>query len=170
MKKAIVLGVSLFSSLAFADPTIFNMELGKTTETQLKSIYNVQYTGANKYSNGNMYSVPTSAINFDGLKEVTTIFDTNGVLVAVLTTLPKSKFDYLNQTLGGKYKRVSQNIPFVGDKSAKYRDGGTEITLEAPHMSFEMSMNYIRDDLLRAFNKQSEAEKRQKQQSEASQL
>ena len=37
-------------------------------------------------------------------------------------------------------------------------------------MSFEMSMNYIRDDFMRAFNQQSEAEKRQKQQSEASQL
>lgn len=101
---------------------------------------------------------------------MTIIFDTTGLLIAVITTLPKSKFDYLNQTLGGKYKRVSQNIPFVGNKSVTYRDGGTEITLEAPHMSFEMSMNYIRDDLMRAFNQQSEAEKRQKQQSEASQL
>ena len=170
MKKGIVLAISLFSSVAFADPTIFNMELGKTTESQLKSLYNIQHTGTNKYSNGNMYSVPTSAINFDGLQEVTTIFDTKGVLVAVLTTLPKSKFDYLNQMLGGKYKRVSQNIPFVGNKSATYRDGATEITLEAPHMSFEMSMNYIRDDLRRAFNQQSEAEKQQKQKNEASQL
>lgn len=170
MKKGIALAISLFSSAAFADPTIFNMELGKTTETQLKSMYNVQHTGTNKYSDGNMYSVPASAINFDGLQKVTTIFDTSGVLIAVLTTLPKSKFDYLNKTLGGKYKRVNQNIPFVGNKSATYRDGGTEITLEAPHMSFEMSMNYIRDDLKQAFNQQSEAEKRQKQQSEASQL
>lgn len=170
MKKGIALAISLFSSAAFADPAIFNMELGKTTEAQLKSMYNVQHTGTNKYSDGNMYSVPASAINFDGLQKVTTIFDTSGVLIAVLTTLPKSKFDYLNQTLGGKYKRVNQNIPFVGNKSATYRDGGTEITLEAPHMSFEMSMNYIRDDLKQAFNQQSEAEKRQKQQSEASQL
>jgi len=170
MKKGVTLAITLFSSVSFADPTIFNMELGKTTETQLKSMYNVQHTGTNKYSNGNMYSIPTSAIKFEDLQEVTTIFDTEGVLIAVLTTLPKSKFDYLNQALGGKYKRVSQNIPFVGNKSATYRDGGTEITLEAPHMKFVMSMNYIRDDLMRAFNQQSEAEKRQKQQSEASQL
>ncbi len=170
MKKGIVLAASLFSSVAFADPTIFNMELGKTTENQLKSLYNIQHTGTNKYSNGNMYSVPTSAVNFDGLQKITTIFDTKGVLIAVLTTLPKSKFDYLHQMLGGKYKQVNQNIPFVGNKSATYRDGETEITLEAPHMSFAMSMNYIRDDLIRAFNQQSEAEKQQKQKSEASQL
>lgn len=68
MKKGIALAISLFSSVAFADPTIFNMELGKTTETQVKSLYNVKHTGTNKYSNGNMYSVPTSAINFDGFK------------------------------------------------------------------------------------------------------
>lgn len=104
------------------------------------------------------------------MQEVTTIFDESGVLVAVLTTLPKSKFDYLHKTLGSKYKRVSQNIPYVGNKSATYRDGETEITLEAPHMSFAMTMNYIRDDFMLTFNQQSEAEKRQKQQNEASQL
>ena len=140
------------------------------TEKELKAKYNVSHTGTNKYSSGNMYSVPTSSIDFQGLKEVTTIFSTSGKLVAVLTTLPKSKFDYLNQALSGKYKLVNQQIPFVGNKSATYRDGSTEITLEAPHMSFDMSMNYINDDLMRAYKQQSEAEARQKQKSEASQL
>ena len=170
MKKGIALAISLFSSAVIADPTIFNMELGRTTESQLRSMYKVKHAGINKYSGGNMYSVPASAIKFDGLQEVTAIFDAKGVLIGVLTTLPKSKFDYLNQALSGKYKRVSQSIPFVGNKSVKYRDGGTEITLDAPHMSFEMSMNYIRDDLMQAFRKQSDEEGRQKQQSESSQL
>lgn len=170
MKKGITLALSLLSSTAFADPTIFGMELGEMTETDLKAKYNVSHTGTNKYSDGNMYSVPTSSINFDGLKEVTAIFDTNSKLVAVLTTVPKHKFDTLNQALGGKYKRVSQNIPFVGNKSAKYRDGTTDIILEAPHLSFEMTMHYIRDDLMQSFNSKSQAEERQKQASEASQL
>lgn len=170
MKKGIALALSLLSTAAFADPTIFGMELGKMTETELKAKYNVSSNGTNKYSNGNMYSIPTSSINFSGLKEVTAIFDTNSKLVAVLTTVPKNKFDYLHQTLGGKYKLVSKNIPFVGNKSVKYRDGTTDITLEAPHMSFDMSMNYIRDDLMQAFNSQSQAEARKKQANEASQL
>lgn len=170
MKKGLIFAASLFSSIAFADPTVFNMELGKTTESQLKSMYKVKHAGTNKYSNGRMYTVPTSAIKFEGLKEVTTIFDEKGVLIAVLTTFPKFKFDDLNQMLGSKYKQVSQKIPFVGDKSATYRDGDTEITLDAPHLSFEMTLHYIRDDLVRAFNQQSEEEQRQKQQNEASQL
>lgn len=170
MRKGIALAISLISASAFADPTIFGMELGNMTEKELKAKYNVSHTGTNKYSSGNMYSVPTSSIDFQGLKEVTTIFSTSGKLVAVLTTLPKSKFDYLNQALSGKYKLVNQQIPFVGNKSATYRDGSTEITLEAPHMSFDMSMNYINDDLMRAYKQKSEAEARQKQKSEASQL
>lgn len=170
MKKGIALAISLFSSFAFADPTVFGMELGEMTENELKAKYNVSHTGTNKYSNGNMYSVPASSIDFQGLKEITAIFSTDEKLVAVLTTLPKNKFDYLNQALSGKYKLVSQQIPFVGNKSATYRDGSTEITLEAPHLSFDMSMNYINDDLMRAFKQQSEAEARQKKQNETSQL
>lgn len=174
MKKeialALALALAMISSSVFADPAIFGMELGKMTEKDLKAMYTVNHTGTNKYSNGNMYSVPTSSINFEGLNEVTTIFSTDGKLVAALTSLPKSKFDYLNKVLGGKYKLVSQKIPFVGNKKATYRDGSTEITLDAPHMGFVMSMNYITDDLMRAFNHQSQAERRQKQKNEASQL
>ncbi|OOE49069.1 hypothetical protein BZG12_16260 [Salinivibrio kushneri] len=146
------------------------MELGAMKEKDLKAKYNVTHTGTNKYSSGNMYSIPVSSIDFQGLKEVTTIFSSDGKLVGVLTTLPKNKFDYLNKALSGKYKLVNQKIPFVGNKAATYRDGATEITLEAPHMSFDMSMNYINDELMRAFKQQSEAEARQKQKNEASQL
>ncbi|HBC3535467.1 TPA: hypothetical protein KDZ66_004444 [Vibrio vulnificus] len=170
MKKGLTLALSLFSSLVFADPTVFGMELGKTTENELKSLYSVNHLGVNKYSHGNMYSVPTSSIKFDDLQEVTTIFDSKNVLIAVLTKFPKSKFDYLNNAIGGKYALVNKKIPFVGDKSATYRDGDTEISLNAPHMGFGMSMNYIRDDLMRAFNKQNEAEKQEKTKNESSQL
>ncbi|MFT5759698.1 MAG: hypothetical protein ACI9LM_004465 [Alteromonadaceae bacterium] len=170
MKKGIALVLAMLSSSVLADPAIFGMELGEMTEKDLKSKYSVNHTGTNKYSNGNMYSVPVSSINFEGLKEVTTIFNTEGKLVAVLTSLPKNKFNYLNETLGGKYKLISQKIPFVGNKKATYRDGETEITLNAPHMGFDMSMNYVNDDLMQAFNRQSQAETRKKQQSESSQL
>lgn len=160
----------LVSSSAFADPSIFGMEIGKMTESELQSTYNVSYAGINKYSNGNMYSIPAGSISFEGVKEVTTIFSEDGKLLAVLTTLPKNKFDYLKGILDGKYRLMSQQIPFVGNKKVTYRDGATEISLAAPHMSFDMSMNYIHDDLMQAFNRQSRAEARQKQQNEASQL
>jgi hypothetical protein len=158
------------ASLVHADPTVFKMQLGQTTEAELKKMYKVSHEGTNKYSFGNMYSVPTSSIDFEGLQEVTAIFNEQGVLVAVLTKLPKRKFDYLNSALSGKYKLVNKNIPFVGNKSVKYADGNTEITLDAPHMSFDMSMNYITQELLDRFNKISEAESAKKRSNEASQL
>lgn len=170
MNKAALVGFSMWSSILFADPVIFGMELGKTTESEIKSSYAASYQGMNKYSQGNMYSIPTSKIDFDGLQEVTTVFNQKGELIAVLTTLPKSKFDYIKNALDGKYKRVSQKIPFVGNKSVTYRDGSTEIELNAPHMSFEMSMNYIQDELMTSFNRQSKAEEEQKRSRDASQL
>jgi len=171
MKNTLIaLFALLVSNIALADPTIFGLTISKTKVEELKNKYSVSYTGQNKYSGGDMYDISTGQIGFDGLNSVTAIFNKDGVLIAVLTELPKSKFDYLKSSLSNKYKLVSQKIPFVGNKSAKYRDGNTEIDLNAPHMSFEMTMNYIHKDLLRAFNNQSENEQRAKKQKESSML
>ena len=170
MKKSIALSLMLLSSSVFADPAIFGMEIGKMTESELQSTYNVNFLGINKYSHGNMYTIPAASINFEGVKEVTTIFSEDGKLLAVISSLPKNKFDYIKGILDGKYKLVSQEIPFVGNKRVTYREGTTEISLDAPHLSFDMSMEYIHDDFMRAFNRQSQAEARQRQQNEASQL
>lgn len=170
MKKSVALALAFFSSACIADPSVFGMELNKMTESELKAKYNIHYEGINKFSNGNSYSVPASSIDFQGLKEVTTIFDDKRILVAVLTTLPKKKFDYLFQALNGKYTLVNKKIPFVGNKTATYQDGSTEITLSAPHMSFNMSMNYITKDFMKTYTQITEAESHQKQQKETSQL
>ncbi|NAW67161.1 hypothetical protein, partial [Photobacterium halotolerans] len=130
MKKFIlIILLSVFHTPVFANPTIFGLTIGQTAESDLKAKYNVQQTGQNKYSMGNMYRISSQAISFEGLQNVTAIFNQSGKLVAVLTDFPKSKFDYLNQTVGKKYTLISQQIPFVGNKSATYRDGDTEITL-----------------------------------------
>ncbi|MCK0165896.1 hypothetical protein [Marinobacter sp. S6332] len=170
MKKYIALLMLSLSSFVFADPAVFNLQLGKTSETQLKEQFKAKHSGINKYTSGNMYSIPVSQIQFDGLKEVTTIFNQEGILIGVLTIFPKSKFDYLNNAISQKYTLTSKNIPFVGNKTATYRDGSTEIKLDAPHLSFEMSMNYLHDDLTRTFNQINEAERRKKEQAESSLL
>lgn len=170
MKKIIVLFALLLSSTVYADPTVFKMEIGKMTEKQLKSIYNVTNAGINKYSNGNMYNISNYDINFEGIQDVTAIFNTKEILSGVTFILPKDKFDEINKTLSEKYKIVNQNIPFVGDKKAKYRDGTTNILIDAPHLSFSMRVTYANDELYNAFNQQIEVEKHNKQQNESSQL
>ena len=170
MKILIALILFFASFTANADPAPFGLELGKTTIAEAKSKYTLRETGINKYSNGSMFSIDTSEVNFEGLSELSLIFNTNNVLVAVLTKLPKSKFKSLHQSLSKKYKVVSQNIPFVGNSSAKYVNGLTEITLDAPHMSFDMNMNYVRKELIAAYSRQSTQERQAKKRSEESQL
>ena len=69
MKKEFIFATLLFSASAIADPTILGMELGRMTEQALKTKYNVSHSGVNKYSGGNMYSIPVSSIDFEGLRE-----------------------------------------------------------------------------------------------------
>lgn len=170
MKKVLLTALLLSSSTAFADPTVFGLTIAETTVAQLKQTYRVSYSGENKYSHGDMYSINQGQIQFEGIGEVTAIFNNNGVLQAVLSNFNKSKFDYLNSVLSKKYQRVSQNVPFVGNKSATYKDGNTEISLDAPHMSFTMSMNYMTTEFLDAYHQQVQQEKNQQQQQESSML
>ena len=69
----------------FAETTIFSLELGKTSEGEMKEKYRVSSLGINKWNNGNMYSIPTQSINFSGLNEVQVIFNKENILVGVLT-------------------------------------------------------------------------------------
>ncbi len=170
MKKQIIASLILFSSTAYADPTIFNMELGKTTEAEVKEMYPVENNGVNRYSDGNQYLIPVSKIEFDGLKRVSVIFDDKGILVAVLTTLPNTKFDYLNGILAKKYQLVKKEIPFVGTKLVTFKDGDSKIELNSPHLDFDMYMDYIRNDFLKIYEQKKQEEKNQKTKNEASQL
>lgn len=170
MKKVVLAALLAFPVTTLADPAPFGLEIGKATIKDVKAKFGAERTGINKYSNGEMFDLDVSSINFDGLQKATVIFSQDGKLLAVLTTLPKHKFDYLMSNLSSKYKVVSKNIPFVGNKSAKLVDGNTEITLEAPHLSFEMEMNYINKGLWKSYKSQSTDEQKKKQQSEASLL
>lgn len=172
MKKIIFsLFVLLLPFASFADPTVFGLTLGKTTEKEASDLYNGHSSlGENIYSHGNMYNIPVKDIPFDGLKEVTTIFDENGLLVAVLAKFPKEKFNYINSSLKQKYKLISQQIPFVGNKFTKYSNGGTQILLDAPHLSFEMTLSYLRTDFYNDYKKQISVEEQKKSAAEKNQL
>jgi len=168
MKKILIATLLSLPMLAMADPSPFGLEIGKATIKDVKAKYSAQKTGINKYSGGEMYDI--SGVDFDGLQKATVIFSREGKLLAVLSTLPKSKFDYLLSGLSNKYKLVSKKIPFVGNKSAKLIDVNTEITLDAPHLSFQMEMNYINKDLWKSYKNQSNNDKQKKQNREQSQL
>ncbi|MEN2901169.1 hypothetical protein NJNGDCLN_02839 [Mannheimia haemolytica] len=44
------------------------MELGKTTETDVKEMYNLEPEGVNKYSKGNQYFIDPTQLDLEDLK------------------------------------------------------------------------------------------------------
>ncbi len=169
MKKLMI--ICIFScSTAFAETTVFGLELGKTTEKELKEMYPVKDEGLNKWNEGGMYSIPIKSINFEGLQSVLTIFSVESRLVAVLAKFEKGKFDYLKQALDSKYSLIESDLPLVGNKFIAYRDGSTEIFLDSPHMGFQLELDYYNKEFLSSAHEQIIDRKRQKQVAEQSQL
>lgn len=168
--KTILAASLLIMTLLHADPAPFGLEIGKASVADVKAKYSTKYTGINKYSNGEVYDLDVSELSFEGLESATLIFGDNGKLQAVLCTLPKEKFNYLFTTMKSKYKLLNSNIPFVGDTSAKFVNGNTEVTLNAPHMSFQMDMAYIDKTLVKKFKQQSSNDEQKKKSKEAAQL
>jgi hypothetical protein len=117
-----------------------------------------------------MFYLNPNDLNFEGLKEAMLIFSTEDKLLAVLLKLPKNKFNSIYESLNSKYKLLKKEIPFVGDKEAKFLDGNTEVTLNAPHMSFDMDLHYINKDLWKVYKKIQQKEQEEKSKKESSQL
>lgn len=113
--------------------------------------------GTNRYSKGPMFKAQGRAFDIEGLQDVWFVFDEREALVAVQMTMAKNGFERVYQNLASKYRLVHKDIPFVGDKYARFQQGDIVIGLEASHMSFEMTVLYKTT----AFEKQVEAGIRQ---------
>jgi hypothetical protein len=110
-----------------------------------------------------MFKIPTSQVSIDGVSEVLLIFDRKGILQVVLMEFPKDKWGEIYNALRRKYKLVDSKIPFVGNKYAEFVDGNTVIMLDAPHLSFTMSLIYARNEFLETMRRVKEQEKKEKQ-------
>ncbi|MBR0572657.1 hypothetical protein KB562_00310 [Pasteurella atlantica] len=148
------------------------MELGKSTEQEIKNMYSLKKEGINKYSNGNQYYINPSELNLSDLKSTLIIFNEKNILVGVSSVLPKKsgKFKYLYNILNSKYKLVKEEIPFVGDKFAKFKDGKSEIILDAPHLGFQIYLDYLHSNFIDAVNKAKLEKEKQRRQNDASVL
>lgn len=154
-----------------AGTQVLGVEIGVTTADQLQrsigSRIALTAQGTNKYSGGPMLGSSGAGYGIDGLNEVTYIFDTQGKLSAVLMEMGKHRFDAVYKAVSAKYKVVSQKRPFVGNQYARFEPGDAVIEIDAPHMSFEMGVRYVRNDLMKKFRSQSKAEADAKETSEA---
>lgn len=161
--------LSIFGAVA---PLGFTVGKAKAAEVMagIKGKTSVEEAGINKYSEGRMLKAGGSGLEIEGLQEVIFIFDKEDILVGTLMTMGKGSFEKVYGYMAGKYKVVNKNIPFVGNKYVKFKDGNVTIEINAPHMSFEMEVSYFDERLNKAFNTISQQESQQKKKRESSQF
>ena len=88
--------------------------------------------------------------------------------MGVISILQASKdnFESFFESMSKKYKLISKNIPFVGNKQALFQADNCKVKLSAPHMSFEMNISYMTNELeliLLEYIKQEEQNKKRSQ-------
>lgn len=166
-----VIAAALMCTVAQAGTQALGFEIGVSTTDQVKAALakqtKVNDAGVNKYTAGPMLKTDGSSYEIEGLNEVLYIFDDQKKLAGVFMDMNKARFDAVFQALSGKYKVSSQQRPFVGDQFARFKTQDSIIEIDAPHMSFQMEVRYVRNDLMQKFNSQSAAEADSKKKREA---
>lgn len=168
--KLILFGAVFLPALALAQVQVLGFEIGSSTARQVKAAVGrhakVRDAGTNKYTGGPQFKTDGSGYDIDSLSEVFYIFDKDEKLAGVLMTMSKSRFDEIVEVLASKHKLTQKMRPFVGDMSAAFSAKGVRIEIDAPHLSFDMHLRYIRDDLYRQFRTQSAQEEQEKKRTE----
>lgn len=164
-----------FSNIALAaNAAPLGLELGVATYAQVKQQVggktSLSDAGTNKYSGGKMLKGNGDGLGIDGLSELTFVFDSSDKLAAVLMTLPKDSFQQTLNALSKKYKLVEKQVPFVGNASAKLQQGDSVIEMSAPHLSFEMSVQYLTKSLKQSYTQQASNERAVKEKRQADQF
>jgi hypothetical protein len=152
----------LGTASVYAEPEPFGIKIKETDINDIKSKYKFKDAGVNQYSQGKMIDLEPTQLNFQGLKNIRLIFGEDGKVLAVLTVIDKSRYNDLLDMLSNKYKLISKNGAFVGDMNAEFEDDNTKIFLEAPHLSFNLDLNYIHNNLYQSYIKQSQENKQEK--------
>ncbi len=148
--------------------------VGKATlkEVKAKVPASAKLSLVSTHSNtgGPVFKAQGGAFDIEDLKEVWFVFDEREALVLTALTMDKNGFDRIYQTLAGKYRLVRKDIPFVGDKYARFEQGDVVIEIDAPHMDFTMTLSYITAALKRQVEQGTREKAAQKKKREAGQF
>ncbi|HNQ49507.1 MAG TPA: hypothetical protein PKI22_08850 [Hydrogenophilus thermoluteolus] len=145
--------IALFCLTTFASAGAFaenaaplGLEVGvadlNTVKKQLGGKTPLQQAGVNEVSGGPILKSNGAGLGIDGIEELSFVFDKTGKLVAVMMQMGKHRLREVTAALRKKYKVQQENIPFVGDASAIYEQGDSLVILNAPHLSFSMTVLY----------------------------
>lgn len=125
----------------------FNLQIGHVTLENAKNHYKLIEEGVNKWTGGLMFNIsPISQVDFEGVNEITLIFDQMNVLQGVVAKFHKGDFYSLKELLENKYHTTDVDIKRVGDKFIRFRGANGSVSLDAPHMSHNLSLNFFTDE------------------------
>ncbi|MFV5491134.1 hypothetical protein [Acinetobacter sp. ASP199] len=159
---------------------VLGFKLGDSTYTSVtRTLSGWDELGINSYSQGKMIATNGNGYGVDRLTKVTYIFDQNETLQAILMQIDNrdakmgnegfKKFKGYIEQRG--YKRISNQEPFVGNQYAEYvTPNGDVIELSAPHMSFDLRIDYQTAAFMKTFNTQQQQQKTEQTQTEAAQF
>ena len=160
-----------FSIAVFADVTALGFTLGKTNyKTVSEQAPSLKDIGINKYSQGKMLKGMSHRFKIQGLKETLFIFDKQEKLALMMMTFNKNQFNSVVGYLKSKYPLKTKRMPFVGNKNVTFKKDGINIEVNAPHMSFDMTVVYSTDHFDKAYQKIQLQERRLKNKREQSQF
>ncbi|MFP3012050.1 MAG: hypothetical protein ACEY3D_03545 [Rickettsia sp.] len=111
----------------------------------MKEKYKVISKEANKW-NGTNYYIDPKSIDFKNVSDALIICNDNNIVQAVILVMSKNNFNELFGMLSEKYTLKEKNIPFVGNKKAIFVDDDCTITLDSPHLNFDMKLMYITNE------------------------
>lgn len=169
----VAMALSATSDSQASEPArVVGLEVGKATVAELEAV--VRESGAQEKKRGTSSHTDGVLLSYEGdfglpgLQSATFIFWPDGTLAAANLTLGKGRYGQIVPALVGKYELISEERPFVGNRSAVLRAGDVEIRASAPHMSFDMSLIYATDDfwLRLADNIRLEEETRRREQAD----
>ena len=143
----------------------FGLNVGKDTFDTLKNEfdeYNCDYNQHSAITLGVLVKCSSRNFDFDGLLgDVLLIFSDDNRLDAAVLAISKHKFDSILSSLSSKYKIIQKHKQFVGDAYAKLKGGNINIVLQAPHLSFEMSLIYSTDNFDKKLKKHTQQEQQE---------
>lgn len=170
-KLALAGAFAVWMGLAQAGTQTLGFEIGTTTVEQVRSSLpkpaKVEDLGTSPYSGGPVLQTGGESYDIEALTKVLYVFDEQRKLAGVVMTMGKHRIDAVEQALNKKYKPSAQQRPFVGNQYIRYNTPDTVIEVDAPHMSFDMTVSYLRNDLMKRFKEMSAAQDQVKKQREA---
>lgn len=173
-----LLAVSLFSTTLHAAESvqILGYTVGQSTLEEVKASLRERGGaprdhGISTHSRGPMLVAGSPEdLGVEGLRGALLIFDTDNRLTAGQLTLGKHRYDAIVAVLKGKYPLVGEQRPHVGNRRADFRAGDHLISVEAPHMSFEMTVSYRSTGFQKSMDEAIRREAEQKRQRDRDQF